>query len=344
MTCQSPSADDVRTLASLISEAKHCVFCTGAGISTNAPAALRDYRGPNGIWTEAQSKGLVDGEPGDRANVRRGVDCPWDDAMYSMMPAAQPTFAHRAIAALVAAGVVKHVISQNEDGLHRRSGVPAQQLSEMHGNAFIELCGRYASDSDSDLDSSSSSCSSDDEEGAAVRAADEATKLAARQRRPAGCGAAVVREWVTYYKDTYKRSNPNGRHVTGRRCPQCNGRISEPPRSMEGGGELDGKEGEGEAVGEAEGAEGAEGAEEAVEAAHGGGRQCPGLRGRGWLLDSTVDFGKAPVHTHAPIHTCTYTHMRMAPRLHRRPQVTLLEASRGVHACARVHACVYVHR
>lgn len=45
-----------------------------------------------------------------------------------------------AIVALVRAGLVKHVVSQNVDGLHVRSGLPRQHLCEVHGTAFAEWC------------------------------------------------------------------------------------------------------------------------------------------------------------------------------------------------------------
>ena len=118
-------------LARLIQDSSYCVFVTGAGLSTNS--GIRDYRGPNGIWTEAAKHGAKEGDAGV-----------WCESMYASIPAASPTMAHMAIAKLANAGYVKQVISQNEDGLHLRSGLRRALISEIHGNDFIELCANKA--------------------------------------------------------------------------------------------------------------------------------------------------------------------------------------------------------
>lgn len=52
----------------------------------------------------------------------------------------RPTYTHEAIVYLVEKGIFKYLISQNTDGLHRLSGVPADKISELHGNAFLQKC------------------------------------------------------------------------------------------------------------------------------------------------------------------------------------------------------------
>lgn len=45
-----------------------------------------------------------------------------------------------ALAELMSRGLIKHIISQNIDGLHRKSGISASKIIELHGNINQEIC------------------------------------------------------------------------------------------------------------------------------------------------------------------------------------------------------------
>ena len=51
-----------------------------------------------------------------------------------------------ALVELMEQGYLKHIISQNVDGLHRKSGIPADQISELHGNTNLEVCEKCKKD------------------------------------------------------------------------------------------------------------------------------------------------------------------------------------------------------
>ncbi|KAK3116788.1 hypothetical protein LTR53_002490 [Teratosphaeriaceae sp. CCFEE 6253] len=103
-----------RTLAGQIRKSRHFIVFTGAGLSTSA--GVPDFRGPAGKWTlEAQGKRF-------QANAQCTLQ-------------AIPTPAHMSLVRLQEAGILKYLVSQNCDGLHRRSGIPAACISELHGNS-----------------------------------------------------------------------------------------------------------------------------------------------------------------------------------------------------------------
>eukprot|EP00696_Hemimastix_kukwesjijk_P013915 gnl/Hemi2/27791_TR9184_c0_g2_i1.p1 gnl/Hemi2/27791_TR9184_c0_g2~~gnl/Hemi2/27791_TR9184_c0_g2_i1.p1 ORF type:complete len:353 (+),score=44.12 gnl/Hemi2/27791_TR9184_c0_g2_i1:718-1776(+) len=65
---------------------------------------------------------------------------------------ALPAPAHLALVELVRAGRVKHIITTNYDGIHRRCGIPNDSISELHGNVNLAFCDKCATAVLSDFD------------------------------------------------------------------------------------------------------------------------------------------------------------------------------------------------
>jgi len=130
-----------KLLAQLLRERKHTVAFTGAGVSVSA--GIPDYRGTAGVDTVA-AHGSADRGPDTSpvaATCAEGEDAEAIAASASYLRL-QPTKCHRALAALSRAGMLSCVITQNCDDLHARSGIPPDQVIELHGNVFIEFCER----------------------------------------------------------------------------------------------------------------------------------------------------------------------------------------------------------
>jgi len=122
-------------LAAMLRGARDAVVFTGAGISTES--GIPDFRSPGGIWTQMAPIDFRDfvSSPEMRKEAWRRRF-----AMEEMFARARPNPGHAAIAALVARGIVSHVITQNIDNLHQVSGVPADQVIELHGNSRYAKC------------------------------------------------------------------------------------------------------------------------------------------------------------------------------------------------------------
>jgi NAD-dependent deacetylase len=119
----------------MLRSARRAVVFTGAGISTES--GIPDFRSPGGIWTRMA--------PIDFRDFMRSADMrreAWRRrfAMEGSFAAARPNAGHKAIAAMVADGRVSHVITQNIDNLHQDSGVPEEQVIEVHGNTRYAKC------------------------------------------------------------------------------------------------------------------------------------------------------------------------------------------------------------
>ena len=125
----------IQALAGAIDAAKRVVVFTGAGISTES--GIPDFRSPNGIWartTPIYFDEFVNSEDARREAWRRKFEIDRD------MVGAEPNRGHRAVARLVRTGKASSVITQNIDGLHQESGVPDEQVVELHGNGTYAAC------------------------------------------------------------------------------------------------------------------------------------------------------------------------------------------------------------
>jgi NAD-dependent deacetylase len=123
------------TLSQLIADARRAVVFTGAGISTES--GIPDFRSPGGVWS--RMKPIYYEEFLHDEDKRREA---WQRAFTGVAgwTGASPNAGHQAVARLVASGKVSAVITQNVDNLHQDSGVPADKVLELHGNASYATC------------------------------------------------------------------------------------------------------------------------------------------------------------------------------------------------------------
>lgn len=127
----SPEVFDkkIKKLAGWVRESKHMTAFTGAGVSTST--GVPDFRsGLNtvlktgaGAWTLSA------------ANQNRSKSAQVKSTLQAI-----PSKTHMSLVELNRRGHMRHLISQNCDGLHRRSGFPVDSLSELHGNTNLESC------------------------------------------------------------------------------------------------------------------------------------------------------------------------------------------------------------
>jgi len=122
-------------LARLIADARRVVVFTGAGISTES--GIPDFRSPGGVWSKMKPIYFQDFVASEER--RREA---WDRAFSGRAGwvGREPNAGHMGVARLIAQGKASSVITQNVDNLHQASGVPADQVIELHGNASYATC------------------------------------------------------------------------------------------------------------------------------------------------------------------------------------------------------------
>ena len=126
---------EIARFRELLEAARRIVFFTGAGISTES--GIPDFRSPGGVWDRFRPIDFgefMGSEEARRETWRRKFETD------KTLRAAQPNAGHAAIARLVQGGKASCVITQNIDGLHQASGVPDDQVIELHGNSTYARC------------------------------------------------------------------------------------------------------------------------------------------------------------------------------------------------------------
>ena len=120
-------------LAALIRERQPCVVLTGAGVSTES--GIPDFRSPTGIWAEFDplEYASLDAFRADPGKVWR-----FYAPRFAMLTDAEPNAAHRVLAELERRGLVRAVVTQNIDLLHRRAG--SREVIEVHGSISSSSC------------------------------------------------------------------------------------------------------------------------------------------------------------------------------------------------------------
>jgi NAD-dependent deacetylase len=128
----------VAQIAELIINRQPCVALTGAGIS--AESGIPTFRSKGGLWEKF--------DPAVYASIevfRRDPSKYWSirGEFIRNYDAYQPNAGHTALAELESMGLLRRVITQNIDGLHRKAGT--RSLTEIHGSLreiFCVRCGK----------------------------------------------------------------------------------------------------------------------------------------------------------------------------------------------------------
>jgi NAD-dependent deacetylase len=121
-------------VAELLAGSSSAVVLTGAGVSV--PSGIPDFRTPGtGLWEKV--------DPMEVAHIdvfRRDPDRFWHfyGNRFATLDDKRPNRAHEAIAELERRGLIRGVITQNIDRLHRKAG--SQRIVEVHGSIEWSVC------------------------------------------------------------------------------------------------------------------------------------------------------------------------------------------------------------
>ncbi len=129
----SLNGDLLRNAAFMIKSSKHLIALTGAGISkeSNVPT----FRGPDGLWNNYDAMELATPEAFSR---NPQLVWNWYSWRQGLIGSCTPNPAHYTLAKWEQSKLLKTIITQNVDGLHRRAGSKA--VHEVHGDLWALKC------------------------------------------------------------------------------------------------------------------------------------------------------------------------------------------------------------
>ncbi|MDR3275429.1 MAG: NAD-dependent deacylase [Endomicrobium sp.] len=123
----------IKKAAMILRKSKYAVAFTGAGISVES--GIAPFRGKNGIWNKYEEKLF------EINYFTEHTKEAWDmlfDGFYEATFKAKPNAAHFALARFEKEGLIKAIITQNIDDLHKKAG--SKTVHELHGNASRLYC------------------------------------------------------------------------------------------------------------------------------------------------------------------------------------------------------------
>jgi len=132
-TLPGMSGEEIRKVVEFLRAARNGWAFTGAGAST--PSGIPDFRGPDGLWRKYDPERV---STIDAFRTRPEEFFAFWMGRFELMARAEPNLVHQLLARLEEQGLLRGVITQNIDGLHRKAG--SRTVLEIHGNAWTGTC------------------------------------------------------------------------------------------------------------------------------------------------------------------------------------------------------------
>jgi len=130
---------ELQEAASIIGRSRRLVAFSGAGVSEES--GIPTFRDPGGLWDRFDPLELGGGDI--FTSMFSGASIPqaavdFVSEMLKVLERAHPNYGHYALGELERLGILRSVITQNIDNLHREAG--NTRVIEVHGNLFRLAC------------------------------------------------------------------------------------------------------------------------------------------------------------------------------------------------------------